>query len=124
MAKLSLMEASKRFDVSRPTLLKALKSGKVSGEKDAEKGWQLDPAELSRVYASRQSEGGNVEAPVLSSISSELLETLKAENERLKTDLAVAQALAEERAKRLDQFAVLLPPSKPDTRSWWRRLAG
>ena len=32
MAKLSVREAAKRFDVSRPTLVKHLKSGKISGE--------------------------------------------------------------------------------------------
>lgn len=31
MVKVSISEAAKRFDVSRPTLLKHLKSGRISG---------------------------------------------------------------------------------------------
>jgi hypothetical protein len=54
MTKLSVNEAVKHFDVSRPTLTKALKSGVVTGVKDDGKGWQIDPSELARVYNTRE----------------------------------------------------------------------
>jgi predicted site-specific integrase-resolvase len=117
MAKLSISAAAKRFDVSRPTLLKHLKKGKISGEKDTAKGWQIDTSELARAYQSRGDAPDNALPEILSTVASDLEADLKAENERLKADLAVASALAEERGKRLDQFAGLLTDQRK--RRWW-----
>jgi len=53
---LSISKAAKLFDVSRPTLLKALKGGRLSGiktEKDGAETWQIDPSELARLYKLR-----------------------------------------------------------------------
>lgn len=50
VGKLSLREAVKVFDVSRPTLRKSLKSGKVSGVQGGKGHWQVDAAELAHVY--------------------------------------------------------------------------
>lgn len=55
MDNLSIREAVKHYQVSRPTLTKALKSGKISGEKDGQGQWQIDPSELARVYQPRSS---------------------------------------------------------------------
>ena len=49
MANVSIREAVKIYQVSRPTLTKALKTGKVSGVQDGKGQWQIDPAELARV---------------------------------------------------------------------------
>lgn len=54
MPPLSLREASRAFAVSRATLTKALESGKVSGVRDDAGYWQIDPAELARVYEARR----------------------------------------------------------------------
>jgi peptidoglycan hydrolase CwlO-like protein len=56
MTKITLRQAVEQFDVSRPTLTKSLKSGKISGEKDAKGVWSVDPSELSRVYNPRHKE--------------------------------------------------------------------
>ena len=48
--KLSIREAVKHFDVSRPTLQKALKSGKISGVQDGQGTWTIDPSEMARIY--------------------------------------------------------------------------
>lgn len=50
-----MREAVKHFDVSKPTLLKDLNRGKVSGVKDDAGQWVLDPSELGRVYRARSS---------------------------------------------------------------------
>ena len=119
MAKISVSEAAKRYDVSRPTLQKHLKNGKISGEKVDGKGWQLDTAELARVYATRGALPDNLPDP-LSSISSGLSESLKAENERLRADLASANALAEARAKHIEDLRLMLPgPGGAKPRRWW-----
>ena len=134
MARVSISEAAKRFDVSRPTLLKHLKSGRISGAKEDGKGWQIDAAELARAYQSRMASVGNTLSDKLPSVASPLGTGLEVENERLRRELTVAQALADERGKRLDQLVPLLavlrtpdnPPPAPQPprrgfMGWWRR---
>lgn len=63
MPNITLRKAVEEFDVSRPTLTKALKSGKISGEKDGKGAWRVDPSELSRVYSPRNKEQVNEQQP-------------------------------------------------------------
>jgi len=58
VGKMTLRQAAKVFNVSRPTLSKALKSGKITGEPVYRDGpgtpvteWRVDPAALARVYS-------------------------------------------------------------------------
>ena len=53
MPKLSPREAVKLYQVSRATLTKALQDGTVSAEKTEAGHWQIDAAELTRVYQPR-----------------------------------------------------------------------
>lgn len=53
MATISIREAVKEFQVSRPTLTKALNNGKVSGKKDDNGTWMMETSEISRVYKPR-----------------------------------------------------------------------
>jgi|SRR5258708_1820386 hypothetical protein len=46
----SLKQAAIAADKSKPTILRAIQSGKISAEKDAQGEWQIEPAELHRVY--------------------------------------------------------------------------
>lgn len=117
MAKLTITAAAKVFDVSRPTLQKHLNNGKISGEKVTDKGWQIDTAELARVYAVRSAGGAKYLPPELPPADNTLDDDLKAEIETLKRDLAVATALAEERGRLLDQSLRLL--DAPKKRGWW-----
>lgn len=48
--KLTLGQAAKEAGVSKPTLSRAIKSGKLSAEKQADGSFSIDPAELFRVY--------------------------------------------------------------------------
>lgn len=117
MAKLSISAAAKIYDVSRPTLLKHLNKGKISGEKVTDKGWQIDTAELARVYEVRLAPGEVRLPQALSPVANGLEADLKAEIEQLKRDLAVAEALAEDRKRLLDQSLKLL--EAPKGRRWW-----
>jgi len=53
MPKLSPREAVKVFQVSRATLTKAIQDGKISADKTDAGHWQIDAAELARLYQSR-----------------------------------------------------------------------
>lgn len=50
MPEMSLSEAARWAGVTRATIHKALKSGRLSGRKDEAGEWRIDPAELERVY--------------------------------------------------------------------------
>jgi len=117
MAKMSVSAAARVYSASRPTIQKHLKNGKISGEKDTDNHWMIDTSELNRLYTLRGAAGVKALPEVLTIRDRGLDGELKAENERLRADLAVAEALAAERGKRLDQLVPLL--IAPQKRRWW-----
>jgi excisionase family DNA binding protein len=46
----TLGEAAKQADVSKPTLSKAIKTGRISAERQPDGSYRIQPAELFRVY--------------------------------------------------------------------------
>ena len=50
MPEMTLSEAAKWAGVTRATIHKALKGGRLSGHKDDAGEWRIDPAKLERVY--------------------------------------------------------------------------
>jgi hypothetical protein len=46
----SLKQAADAVGRGKPAILKAIKSGRISAQKDDNGQWQIDPAELHRVY--------------------------------------------------------------------------
>ena len=140
MASLSIREAVKHFDVSRPTLANDLKKGKVSGVKDGQGAWSIDHSELARVYKPRattvsgsvdnadkstrsnQDELSTFDSPLAGQVEA-LRESLAeaerraAESEKRAIENAqravVAEALAEERKRILDETLKLIPPPAP-----------
>ena len=132
MDKMSLREAVKHFNVSRPTLQKALKSGKVSGVQDGKGQWQVDPSELARVYQARSANAEKVGKALPGNLSTQnrgLSASVDAEvGHDIATRLAVAEAaLDAEREKtamlqrHLDDVRRMLPPPDdvPTRRRWW-----
>lgn len=47
---ITLKEASEQVGVTRQTLMKAIKNGRVSGEKSSNGEWRIEPVELFRVW--------------------------------------------------------------------------
>lgn len=140
MAGLSIREAVKHFDVSRPTLANDLRKGKVSGIKDGQGAWSIDHSELARVYKPRaktdltsvgdmdnlfRSNGDQVSTFVrplsgqVEALQKSLAEAEKraVESEKRASEnaqrAAVAEALAEERKRILDETLKLIPPPVP-----------
>jgi len=50
MASLSAKEAAERVGMTKAGLLKAVRNGKLSAQKDRNGNWQIDPVELFRAY--------------------------------------------------------------------------
>lgn len=137
--KLSIREAVKSFDVSRPTLTKSLKTGKISGEQDGKGQWSIDPSELSRVYRARKQGPESNVVNVSPSLAGNLtrantpemqdftaLQEQLADAERRVTTAELraeaAETLAKERSERIEDLRRLLPPPhQPRRRSWWHR---
>lgn len=131
MGNLSVRAAVKVFDVSKPTLLKDLSSGKVSGVKGETGQWDLDPSELARVYRARKELPDQVTVEKLTANDRQLPPPVNAEIDELKARLAeaekavaiereksaaadklreAAERLAEERAARIEDLRRMLPP--------------
>lgn len=102
MPDMTLSEAAKWAGVTRPTIHKALTSGRLSGRRDDNGQWRIDPAELERVY-SPAARGGPVDVSGNGQLSSldiasvmaakdreiELLREMAAKAEAREADLRV-----------------------------------
>lgn len=133
MEKLSVREAARRFDISRPTLVKHLKTGKLSGDPVAGGGWLIDPAELIRAgVQARPSSPDQVvhsagpEPVKFTTIAGGLpvkddldVSALKAALAAAEQRAAVAEALADERAARIEDLRRMLPRPDAKRSRWW-----
>lgn len=157
MAMLSISRAAKLFNVSRPTLQKAIKDGTITGKKvmaGGSESWQIDAAELSRLYTLRNSDTANLtrqgeptgqrlaveklgdnddlSGELVTGLQSELqaaraeIEALRNDKAEAERELAASQAVAEERQRILADVMKLLPKPEGQTprRGLWSRLFG
>lgn len=156
MALLSISGAAKLFNVSRPTLQKALKDGTITGEKvmaGGSESWQIDTAELSRLYAlrnpddaklTRQDEavgqsvgtdksGDNADltGEVVRALEAELraakaeLDALRADKADAERQLIKSQATADERLRMLNDLKLIpKPDGQAPQQGFWSRLFG
>ena len=125
---LSLAQAAKTAGKSKPTLLRAIKSGKLSASRTASGAYEIDPAELARVFpfagdmagTMTQSVPGNGaetypaispgEAQALHRVIAEQAETIRDLRNRLDSEV-------DERRRLL---ALLTGPKLPWWRKWFR----
>lgn len=118
---ITLREASEKVGVTRQTLMKAIKTGRVSAEKSDNGEWRIEPVELFRVWPPVN----EVQQPLQSNITDSDTPGLQAENRLLREQVA---ELREERnawreqAQRLaltDQRATAQSSPRP---GFWSRL--
>ena len=137
----TLGQAAKATGKSKSTILKALKSGRISGRKNDIGDWEIDPAELHRVYelvpenglpehqSMRQETGENTRELI------ELRVKLEASEQRLRdvneqvSDLRRRLDQSEEERRRTQaQLTALLTDQRqkaetpPPLQSLWKRL--
>lgn len=125
----TLGEAAKATGKSKATISKAIKSGRISAIKDETGTFQIDPAELHRVYTStafREQEetpsepAGNT---INDGLIRELQARLEAAHERLVDKETVIADLREDRDKWRQQATTLLTDQRPKP-GFWVRLIG
>lgn len=106
----TLGQAAKATGISKPTLSRAIKSGKLSGQKQLDGSFLIDSAELHRVYplvvaTSNGNGNGNMEQSEIPRNPSSLqaqIETLREERDRERQQLqATIDDLREERGRLL-----------------------
>jgi hypothetical protein len=125
----SLAAAAAACGVNRSTVLRAVKSGKVSATKDAHGQWQIEPAELHRVYPPR-TEASKAHLSEIA-VLRERIEDLKTLTDEFRVwirELSEQRDRAEVRAAELDKrLLIYQPPAptlQPPRRRWWNRRAG
>jgi hypothetical protein len=126
MGTISIREAVGKFQVSRPTLTKALNNGKISGEKDVKGTWMIDVSELSRVYKVRISlpDKEHPKFAMQNSINStDEQHYLKGKLDALESyvdDSKDQRNKAENRAEVAEaRVAALLPNQSEKRKGWW-----
>jgi hypothetical protein len=92
---LSLLEAATSTGKTKPTILKAIKRGRLTAAKDEAGQWQLDPAELFRVYPPVNDHGSREETGLT------VFGTIELEAVKRERDLLHAQV--DDLRRRLDQ---------------------
>lgn len=132
----SLRTAAQQSGVSKSTILRAVKAGRLSATRTDDGGYNIEPAELFRVYPPQQAERSSTDAmgqgaPATSDAGAPgaTAATLAAEIAGLREILRRADAAADELRQDRDRWRSmaenqqrLLADQRP--RSWWRRIAG
>lgn len=124
----TLGEAARATGKSKATISKAIKSGRISAQKDETGTFHIDPSELHRVYpptVSNEQEETLIGNPVKADIDGtirELQARLEAAHERLSDKEAVIADLREDRDRWRQQASALITDQR--AQGLWRRLFG
>ena len=128
MAKLTLGQAAKQVGKSKPTISKAIKDGKLSGEK-IDGVYQIEVSELLRVYdaVSEATEEASAppapEASAVSEVEKRFLEEKVADLEARLTDMKDERDTAQKEAREdRARMIALLEDKRP--KGFWGRLTG
>jgi len=146
---ISAKEAAEVVGMSRNGIIKAIKSGRISGQKNEKGEWEIEPSELFRVYKPvEEVEGGKVEAsgsqstPPYTTVQALQMGLFQQKIDDLQRRLGDKDGVIEDLRKRLDREAeerskltALLTDARtnrPETPvegkrglfSWWGRRKG
>ena len=121
----SLAQAAEAVGMARSSILRAIKAGKISAVRDENNEWQIEPAELHRVYPAPAAATTRTDER-----TDELIAELRARLDDMRTALATATANAEtwRAAFEREQAQRALPAPGTDTQQGteqhttaWRR---
>ena len=136
MAQLSLREAAEACGVSKSTILRAIKSGRMSAPRTDDGGYAIDPAELHRVYPPRNASApertgsvGQDAPPAATGATAVLNAEIVALREMLRRADREADDLRADRDAWRSQaenasITMRMLTDQRERTSWWKRLAG
>lgn len=127
MARISINKASQEFNISRNTLYKHIKQGKITKDSDG----KLDTSDLIRLYGTHVN--NQQESTTVDSNLQTINEQLKQENQQLKQHLAInemlvnqlqqqIQDLKQDKQRLFDQLEQKLLETKNSSKSLFGRL--
>lgn len=111
-------QAATATGISKATITRALKSGKISGQKDESGAWVIDPAELHRVFPPVSS--GNTETRTMQQSATPdktpEITALERENQMLREALSDARQERDRWHEIADRLSIAPPPRR---KAWW-----
>jgi DNA-binding MurR/RpiR family transcriptional regulator len=123
-------QAAKAVGVSKATITRALQSGKISGLKDDNGAWSIDPAELHRVFPPVAHATPESQTLKQSATPEKVNETgvLERENQMLREALFEARQERDRWHQIADRLSIAPPAPAPiqqeTAESFWSRLFG
>ena len=128
MSEIKISDVQERWKVSRPTVMKAIKSGKLSGTKNDSGRWQFTIDEVVRWRGEPKSQDwvsiNNLPAPTPPD-QDELVATLKKQVEQLSEQVQVKDSQMEKLQEQMrDQTKLLEHQSEQQGKSWVQRIFG
>lgn len=122
---MTMGQAAKQAGVSKATLSRAIKSGKISANKNDKGGWDIDPAELFRVYPATPATGAGNGAMKQNATPDETA-VLHAQVDGLKAQLDLMREQVDDLKTQRDNWQDqaqsaqrLLTDMRPQRRSWF-----
>ena len=121
----TLGEAARATGKSKATISKAIKSGRISAQKDETGTFHIDPSELHRVYPPtvssehKETPENTPEKVDIDGTIRELQARLEAAHERIADKESVIDDLREDRDRWRQQATALLEDHRRAKRSWW-----
>src|SRR5688572_19161809 len=129
---LSAKEAADQVGMSKQGIIKAIRTGKISAQKDQQGEWQIEPVELFRVYklvdrgmqqpASTSLQQDTPEDIASLQVEIRLLRDRLADKDDVIGDLRQRLDAESEERRRLSLLLTAAPAHQP--RSWWARMLG
>jgi hypothetical protein len=126
----TLAAAAAACGVNKSTILRAIKSGKVSAAKDEHGEWHVEPAELHRVYPpAAERNGADSDAPQRYAVPDAALAEANLRAAGLVVEVGILrEQLGDTRRDRdawreqAQRLALPKPEPEPEPQSWWRWL--
>ena len=120
---LTAQEAANEVNRSKPAILKAIKTGRLSANKNGKGEWEIDPAELFRVYTKKKV-GSRKLAPEYPPETEKLavkIELLELKLEKTSAQLEREKEIAEDFQKERDHWRIqatnLLTNQRPQSKN-------
>lgn len=119
---LSAQEAAEKVGLSKAAILKSIKAGKVSAQKDINGVWRIEPVELFRVYQPVS----DIPRPPQPESTQPSTEGLQRENQLLRETVADLRARLDAESTERQRLTLILTEMQqpPKTKNWLARLLG